>query len=148
MLALIGKALTRWIVVFDPQLVRLPEKFLPPLTPFTSEIVSAEYAPKFNMYLLGLMNLGRDIFARMLEGTSDFINSWLCRCEYFDFSWDIFWGNRGVLRQAKVWVYYHRYNDHAFCRYHALFPYFFLNSNRGGFITSKHIQHHDCDRTD
>ncbi|MGY8766467.1 MAG: ABC transporter permease, partial [Nitrospinaceae bacterium] len=31
--AIIGKILTRWIVLFDPKLVRLPEKFLPPLTP-------------------------------------------------------------------------------------------------------------------
>jgi peptide/nickel transport system permease protein len=69
-LALLGKVLTRWIVVFDPQLVRLPEKFLPPLTPFTSIIISAEDAPMFNIYFLGTDELGRDIFARMLEGIS------------------------------------------------------------------------------
>jgi peptide/nickel transport system permease protein len=69
-LALLGKVLTRWIVVFDPQLVRLPEKFLPPLTPFTSIIVSVEDAPMFNIYFLGTDELGRDIFARMLEGIS------------------------------------------------------------------------------
>jgi len=51
-LALLGKVLTRWIVMFDPQLVRLPEKFLPPLTPFTSKIVSAEDAPMFNIYFI------------------------------------------------------------------------------------------------
>ena len=72
-LALLGKVLTRWIVVFDPQLVRLPEKFLPPLTPFTSIIVSAEDAPMFNIYFLGTDELGRDIFARMLEGISIFL---------------------------------------------------------------------------
>jgi peptide/nickel transport system permease protein len=69
-LALLGKVLTRWIVVFDPQLVRLPEKFLPPLTLFTSIIVPAEDAPMFNIYFLGTDELGRDIFARMLEGIS------------------------------------------------------------------------------
>ena len=37
--AIIGKILTRWVVLFDPKLVRLPEKFLPPLTPFTSKII-------------------------------------------------------------------------------------------------------------
>ncbi|SVD90228.1 uncharacterized protein METZ01_LOCUS443082, partial [marine metagenome] len=68
--ATVGKVLTRWIVLFDPQLVRLPEKFLPPLTPFTSRIISPEDAPMFNMYFLGTDELGRDIFARMLEGTS------------------------------------------------------------------------------
>ena len=69
-LAAVGKILTRWVVLFDPQLVRLPEKFLPPLTPFTSRIISAEDAPMFNIYFLGTDELGRDIFARMLEGTS------------------------------------------------------------------------------
>ena len=69
-LATVGKALTRWIVLFDPQLVRLPEKFLPPLTPFTSRIISTEDAPMFNIYFLGTDELGRDLFARMLEGTS------------------------------------------------------------------------------
>jgi len=69
-IAFAGKALTRWIVVFDPQMVRLPEKFLPPLTSFTSNITPAEDAPAFNIYLMGTDELGRDVFARMLEGTS------------------------------------------------------------------------------
>ena len=68
--AIVGKVLTRWIIVFDPQTVRLSEKFLPPLTPFTSTIAPEEDAPAFNVYLMGTDELGRDVFARMLEGTS------------------------------------------------------------------------------
>lgn len=69
-LALAGKVLTNYIVVFDPQVVRLSEKLLPPLTKFTSEITPAKDAPVLNVYLLGTDELGRDVFARMLEGTS------------------------------------------------------------------------------
>jgi peptide/nickel transport system permease protein len=68
--AIVGKVLTRWIIVFDPQTVRLSEKFLPPFTPFTSTITPEEDAPAFSMYLMGTDELGRDVFARMLEGTS------------------------------------------------------------------------------
>ena len=69
-LALFGKVLTRYIVVFDPKIVRLSEKFLPPLTVFTSSITPKEDAPAFGVYLFGTDELGRDVFARMLEGTS------------------------------------------------------------------------------
>jgi len=68
--AILGKVLTHYIVVFDPHVVRLSEKFLPPFTPFTSEITPKDDAPAFNIYLLGTDELGRDVFARMLEGTS------------------------------------------------------------------------------
>jgi peptide/nickel transport system permease protein len=69
-LALFGKVLTRYIVVFDPKIVRLSEKFLPPLTVFKSSITPKEDAPAFGVYLFGTDELGRDVFARMLEGTS------------------------------------------------------------------------------
>ena len=69
-LAFFGKVLTRYIVVFDPKIVRLSEKFLPPLTVFTSSITPKEDAPAFGVYLFGTDELGRDVFARMLEGTS------------------------------------------------------------------------------
>ena len=69
-LAFLGKLLTRYIIVFDPKIVRLSEKFLPPLTAFTSRITPKENAPTFGIYLFGTDELGRDVFARMLEGTS------------------------------------------------------------------------------
>ena len=69
-LAFLGKLLTRYIVIFDPKIVRLSEKFLPPLTAFTSSITPKEDAPTFGIYFFGTDELGRDVFARMLEGTS------------------------------------------------------------------------------
>ncbi|KHD07831.1 peptide ABC transporter permease [Candidatus Thiomargarita nelsonii] len=66
--ALAGKALTEWTIVFDPATVRLIDKFLPPLS-FASEHLPAEDWPRFGIYLLGTDELGRDVFARMLQGS-------------------------------------------------------------------------------
>lgn len=67
--ALLGKALTEWVVVFDPAAVRLPEKFLPPLSPASSVDVPPDDRPFGGIYLLGTDELGRDVFARMLQGS-------------------------------------------------------------------------------
>ena len=69
-LALFGKVFTQYIVVFDPKIVRLSEKFLPPLTVFTSTTTPKADGPALGVYLFGTDELGRDVFARMLEGTS------------------------------------------------------------------------------
>ena len=67
--AIMGKVLTQDIVIFNPKTVRLSEKLLPPFTPFTSKITSKEDAPIMGIYLLGTDELGRDVFARMIEGS-------------------------------------------------------------------------------
>lgn len=66
--ALGGKALTEWTNFFDPSTVRLVDKFRPPLSP-PSELLPEESMPRFRLYLLGTDELGRDIFARMLQGS-------------------------------------------------------------------------------
>ena len=67
--AFLGKALTEWVVVFDPEVVRLPEKFLPPLSASLADEVSVQDRPIGGIYLLGTDELGRDVFARMLQGS-------------------------------------------------------------------------------
>ena len=67
--ALAGKVFTEWVVVFDPATVRLPEKFKPPMTPAAAQLIPAESQPAFGIYFLGTDELGRDIFARMLQGS-------------------------------------------------------------------------------
>jgi peptide/nickel transport system permease protein len=54
--------------VLDPALVRLEEKLLPPLAPANLESLQPSDMPPLGIYLLGTDNLGRDVFARMLEG--------------------------------------------------------------------------------
>ncbi len=66
--ALAGKGLTEWAVVFDPEVVRLPDKFLPPLSSPSVELPSEDH-PALGVYLLGTDELGRDVFARMLQGS-------------------------------------------------------------------------------
>ncbi len=68
-MALAGKALTEWYVVWDPAQVRLTDKLLPPLAPASTEYVLPDERPPLGRYLLGTDELGRDVFARMLQGS-------------------------------------------------------------------------------
>jgi peptide/nickel transport system permease protein len=54
--------------VLDPAQVRLSEKLLGPLSPVNKEMVKSVDRPLFNLYLLGTDDLGRDVFARMMQG--------------------------------------------------------------------------------
>jgi len=67
--AVAGKLLTEWWVVFDPSVVRLPDKLLPPLSVARADRIAAADLPAFGVYLLGTDELGRDVFARMLQGS-------------------------------------------------------------------------------
>lgn len=54
--------------VFDPSMVRLQEKLRPPLSGPNMETLRPHEIPKLGIYLLGTDELGRDVFARMLQG--------------------------------------------------------------------------------
>ena len=66
--ALAGKALTEWWVVFDPEVVRLTDKFLPPFSVPSLDSLSID-RPFGGVYLMGTDELGRDVFARMFQGS-------------------------------------------------------------------------------
>jgi peptide/nickel transport system permease protein len=56
--------------VLDPRVVRLPDKLRPPLAEPHPTAVAAGQRPPLGRYLLGTDELGRDVFARMLEGAA------------------------------------------------------------------------------
>ena len=67
--AVLGLLLTKGeSPVLDPRQVRLADKFKPPLSLPNPQAVPAEDLPRLGIYLLGTDDLGRDVFARMLEG--------------------------------------------------------------------------------
>jgi peptide/nickel transport system permease protein len=54
--------------VLDPALVRLQEKLRPPLSRADMETLQTDEIPFMGTYILGTDELGRDVFARMLQG--------------------------------------------------------------------------------
>jgi peptide/nickel transport system permease protein len=54
--------------VFNPALVRLPEKLRPPFSQPNPEVLQPGEIPRTGRYLFGTDDLGRDVFARMLQG--------------------------------------------------------------------------------
>ncbi len=54
--------------ILDPARVRLQEKLRPPLAAPKTDALRAEELPPLGLYLLGTDDLGRDVFARMLQG--------------------------------------------------------------------------------
>lgn len=55
---------------FDASAVRLPDKLKPPLAAPNPMAVPPEARPRLGIYLFGTDELGRDVFARMLEGAT------------------------------------------------------------------------------
>ncbi len=55
--------------MFDANVVRLPDKLMAPFSAPNESQVPRENLPRLGIYVFGTDDLGRDVFARMLEGT-------------------------------------------------------------------------------
>lgn len=67
--ALVGLFLTAGAdPLFDPALIRLQEKLRPPLAKPNLDSLRPDEVPGLGVYLMGTDDLGRDVFARMLQG--------------------------------------------------------------------------------
>ena len=68
-IALVGVALTKGArPILDPREVRLPDRLQAPFARPNKESVPAQSWPRLGVYPFGTDELGRDVFARMLEG--------------------------------------------------------------------------------
>ncbi|MBN1931409.1 MAG: ABC transporter permease [Desulfobacterales bacterium] len=54
--------------IFDPAQIRLQEKLRPPLAKANLDTLRPEEVPRMGIYFFGTDDLGRDVFARMLQG--------------------------------------------------------------------------------
>ena len=69
LVAIMGLLITSGTVpVMDPSVVRLPEKLRSPLSSPNLEVLRPDEVPVLGIYLFGTDDLGRDVFARMLQG--------------------------------------------------------------------------------
>jgi len=67
--AVVGLLLTSGTKPFlDPSIIRLQEKLRPPFSRPNLASLQPDEMPSFGIYLLGTDELGRDVFARMLQG--------------------------------------------------------------------------------
>lgn len=124
--AVAGKVLTEWIVIFDAEVVRLPDKFQPPFSPPSAEVVALQEQPVFGVYVFGTDELGRDVFSRMLQGSFVSLSIGFIAVGISVFIGILFGGLAGYYGQVKLWfisvdTLIMRFTDVMLC-----FPTFFL----------------------
>ena len=137
--ALAGKALTEWWVVFDPEVVRLTDKFLPPFSVPSPDSLPTD-RPFGGIYLMGTDELGRDVFARRLVCV---VVYWICGGGHFLRNWHIVRRNFRILRACQIVVYYGGHADNAVHRCDDVLPDVFSYFDRRRFTASKYLHHYD-----
>ena len=98
--------------VLDPRQVRLADKFRPPLSLPNRQAVPIDALPRLGVYVLGTDELGRDVFARMLEGAFVSLSVGFVAVGIAVAIGIIFGGIAGYYGRVRILPDEHGYTDH------------------------------------
>ena len=147
-LAVLGKLLTEWWVVFDPADRALAGQAAAAVQFRLAERSHAELRPEFGVYLFGTDELGRSVLARMLQGAFVSLSIGLVAVGISVTLGVVLGGIAGYYGERQLGFVSIDTLDHALHRRGAVLSHFLSDPDGGRAAPAQHLQHHDRDRGD